>query len=181
MMRTIHMWLKPVVKLCFSRSFQTHWSYFIRACIREIILFIQKMAMCVYCYHVLCQLKHFQCHVQVLIQPTIAATSGLIGQLLGRLWPLSSLFYHCVVTLSTLVTGFITRRFTRRASTMGPLSIKDISQPNIYSSPPGQNGRYFADDIFKWISVNESFVFWLKFQWSLFLRVQLTIAQHWLR
>ena len=33
-------------------------------------------------------------------------------------------------------------------------------------------------DAFSWM---KSFVFWLKFQWSLFLRVQLTITQHWFR
>ena len=31
-------------------------------------------------------------------------------------------------------------------------------------------------DAFLWM---KSFVFWLKFHWSLFLRVQLTITQHW--
>ena len=44
--------------------------------------------------------------------------------------------------------------------------------------PPGQNGRHFADDIFRCIFVNEMFLFWLKFHWSLFLWVQLTITQH---
>ena len=38
------------------------------------------------------------------------------------------------------------------------------------SSPPGCN---FMNEIF--------FVFWSKRHWSLFLRVQLTIIQHWLR
>ena len=33
-------------------------------------------------------------------------------------------------------------------------------------------------DAFSWM---KSFVFWLKFHWSLFLRVQLTITQHWFR
>ena len=33
-------------------------------------------------------------------------------------------------------------------------------------------------DAFSWL---KSFVFWLKFQWSLFLRVQLAINQHWFR
>ena len=37
----------------------------------------------------------------------------------------------------------------------------------IHSSPPGQNGRHFADDIFKCISLNEKFCIlnqlWLKF------------------
>ena len=33
-------------------------------------------------------------------------------------------------------------------------------------------------DAFSWM---KRFVFWLKFHWSLFLRVQLTISQHWFR
>ena len=33
-------------------------------------------------------------------------------------------------------------------------------------------------DAFSWM---KKFVFWLKFHWRLFLRVQLTISQHWLR
>ena len=45
----------------------------------------------------------------------------------------------------------------------------------------GQNGHHFADDIFRYIFVNESFVFWSRFHWTLFLRVQLTITQHWFR
>ena len=43
---------------------------------------------------------------------------------------------------------------------------------------PRQNGRHFADDIFKWMKM---FEFQLKFHWSLFLRVRLTIFQHWFR
>ena len=49
------------------------------------------------------------------------------------------------------------------------------------SFPPGivavisQTTFYIA---FYW---TRSFVFWLKFQWSLFLRVQLTLSQHWFR
>ena len=41
---------------------------------------------------------------------------------------------------------------------------------------PRQNGRHFPDDIFKCIYLNE-----LRFEWSLFLMVQLTISQHWFR
>ena len=33
-------------------------------------------------------------------------------------------------------------------------------------------------DVYSWL---ESFVFWLKFHWSLFMRVQFTITQHWFR
>ena len=36
----------------------------------------------------------------------------------------------------------------------------------------------FSQMVFLWM---QSFVFWLKFHWSLFLRVQLTITQHWFR
>ena len=50
-----------------------------------------------------------------------------------------------------------------------------------HRSPPGQNGRHFADGIFRCISVNEKFVFWLKYHWSLFVSFQLTINQHWFR
>ena len=52
------------------------------------------------------------------------------------------------------------------------------------SSPPGRNrDRHFADDSFRSIFVNEKYIwkFWLKSHWSLFLRVQLRIAQHWFR
>ena len=39
------------------------------------------------------------------------------------------------------------------------------SQPlnvNVISSPPGQNGRHFTDDIFKYIFLNESVLFLTK-------------------
>ena len=46
---------------------------------------------------------------------------------------------------------------------------------------PRQDGRCFVDNIFKRIFLNEKYGFQLKFHWSLFLRVQLTISKHWLR
>ena len=55
-------------------------------------------------------------------------------------------------------------------------SIAWITKAN--NSPPGQNGRHFADDIFRCIFVNEKFFVLIKFHWSFFLRVQLTINQH---
>ena len=52
----------------------------------------------------------------------------------------------------------------------------------INSSPPGQNGRRFGRQHFQMhFHERKGFVFWLEFHWSLFLRVQLTIFQHWLR
>ena len=42
---------------------------------------------------------------------------------------------------------------------------------------PGQNGRHFADDIFKCISMYEKFCILFEFHWSLFLRVPFTIFQ----
>ena len=52
---------------------------------------------------------------------------------------------------------------------------------SLNSSPSSQNGRHFTDDILRCIFIIESFVFGLKFARSLFLRVQLTIDQHWFR
>ena len=50
------------------------------------------------------------------------------------------------------------------------------------SSPPGQHGRRFTGNIFRCIFLNETFfLFWWKFHWSLFLRVQLAMTQHWFR
>ena len=46
---------------------------------------------------------------------------------------------------------------------------------------PRQNGRHFPDDIFKRIFLNEKVWTPIKFHWNLFLRVQLTISQHWFR
>ena len=49
----------------------------------------------------------------------------------------------------------------------------------INSLRPRQNGRQFPEDIFKCILVNENLWIPIKFHWSLFPRVQLTIFQHW--
>ena len=46
----------------------------------------------------------------------------------------------------------------------------------VNSSPPGQNGHHFADDILDAYSWMKCFVFWSRFDWSLFLRAQLTIT-----
>ena len=41
-----------------------------------------------------------------------------------------------------------------------------------------QNGHHFSDDVFKCFSWMKMYKFWLRFHWSLFPRVQLTIFQH---
>ena len=50
------------------------------------------------------------------------------------------------------------------------------------SSPYGQNGCHFTDDTysdaFYWM---KSFLISFEFLWSLFIRVQLTISEHWFR
>ena len=52
---------------------------------------------------------------------------------------------------------------------------------HLSASLPGQNGRHFADDISKWIFLNDNLVSWYEFRRSLFLRVQLTITEHWFK
>ena len=46
---------------------------------------------------------------------------------------------------------------------------------------PRQNGRHFADDVFKCISLNEYIWISIKFHWRLFPMIQLTKCQHWFR
>ena len=45
----------------------------------------------------------------------------------------------------------------------------------------GQNGLHFTNNILKCISLIEKAQITIKFHWSVFLRVQSTICQHWLR
>ena len=52
-------------------------------------------------------------------------------------------------------------------------------ETRLNSSPPGQNGRLFEDGVFRWLLLNEKFCILIEFRWSLSLRVQLTINQHW--
>ena len=50
-------------------------------------------------------------------------------------------------------------------------------RPNKYKLiAPEQNGRHLADDNCRCIYVNENYVFRLRLNWILFLKVQLTIA-----
>ena len=63
----------------------------------------------------------------------------------------------------------------------GDHTLKFVPKGPINSSPHGQNGRHFTDDIFRCRFVNEKFVFGLKLYWNSFLRVQMTITQHWFR
>ena len=51
------------------------------------------------------------------------------------------------------------------------------------TSRPRQHGRHFVDDAFKRIFLNEMKILeiLLKFYRSLFLRIQLTISEHWFR
>ena len=49
----------------------------------------------------------------------------------------------------------------------------------VNSSPLDKMAAILADDTFKCIFLNEKFSIWFKFHWSWFLRVQLTISEHW--
>ena len=48
-------------------------------------------------------------------------------------------------------------------------------------SSPGQNGRHFGEYIRSTFPLIKRLFFWLKFHWSLFLRVRLTKIKHWFR
>ena len=59
---------------------------------------------------------------------------------------------------------------------------KYVSLKNLTLSPWTKWSQFISQTIFSHaFSWMKSFVFWLKINWSLFLRVQLTIFQHWFR
>ena len=67
-------------------------------------------------------------------------------------------------------SGFCTRLVKQ------PLRIwTNYSHKSINTLRPRQNGRHFPDDIFKCIFLIKMFKFLLRFHWSLFPRIQLTI------
>ena len=59
------------------------------------------------------------------------------------------------------------------------MSSYGITRPQwVNTLRPRQDGRYFADNVLKCIFLSKMCEFRLRFHWSLFLRVQLTIFQH---
>ena len=66
---------------------------------------------------------------------------------------------------------------------MAPLVLKKafnlIMNPNTLRLR--QNGCHFAENFSNWFSFIKTYEFQIKFHWSLFLRAQLTIFQHWFR
>ena len=60
-------------------------------------------------------------------------------------------------------------------------SILGFNTGSVNTLRPRQNGRHFPDDTFKCIYLMKIYKLRLQFHWSLFLRVQLTIFQHWFR
>ena len=61
------------------------------------------------------------------------------------------------------------------------LRIAGVVHFNVNTLRPRQNGRHLPDNIFKCIFLNENVRIPIKIRRSLFLRVQLTIFQHWFR
>ena len=87
--------------------------------------------------------------------------------------------YHCILILYRIISTnqqyfeFSYRTCLQLAS---PLTgVISRIKPSHYE----QNCRHFADDIFKHIFLNENS--WILIEWSLFLRVILTISKHWFR
>ena len=66
--------------------------------------------------------------------------------------------------------------FSRNISTAAPEGTSSFN-----SSPPGQNDRLIAEDIFKRIFMNENFFIMIKIWMKIFLNLQLAITQHWFR
>ena len=87
--------------------------------------------------------------------------------------------FHFIVSGSAL-SGLTWSRGLKHSISFHLISFCDLQSfsINFNSSLPGQNGPFsqtIFSDAFSWM------IFWLRFHLSLFLRVQLTITQHWFR
>ena len=69
----------------------------------------------------------------------------------------------------SLLTQWVNSRGSVTKKILFHVHIWHETLSNINSSPPGQNGRHFADNVFKCIFVNETFCILIKFHWRLFL------------
>ena len=73
----------------------------------------------------------------------------------------SHYFNQCWLIISKIQLHSSDGNFTRDTSVMNDYYLGNLSYSKLcnsfHLSPPGQNGRHFADDIFKWISMNEKF------------------------
>ena len=90
----------------------------------------------------------------------------------------SSSLYHNL-TFAIIITTHSTRTISPTSITNQTSNYEPILPHHVSTLRPRQNGRHFADDTFKHIFVMKMLQFRLKFHWSLFIRIQLTIFQHW--
>ena len=97
---------------------------------------------------------------------------------------LEYIFYFCFKELTHLplnkMATISQTIFTDAYSSCILIKISFLFQ-GVNSSPPNKMAtisQTVFSDAYSWM---KRFLFWLKFHWSLFLRVQLTITQHWLR
>ena len=113
--------------------------------------------------------KHSQCK----ILPWIAARGSPIS------WPISCCLYIANKCLHDMSCCGLVENLYEMAITFKFNWLVITVQTWANTSRQAQKGRHFADDILKCIFLNEKFEFCLKCLWSLFVRVRLTIGQHW--
>ena len=83
------------------------------------------------------------------------------------------------LVLVWLGAGPVTKRYLNQCWPDSPTHICGTRGRWVNTVRPEQNDRQFADDIFKFSCIK--IVSILKFHWSLLLRAQLTLSQHWFR
>ena len=74
----------------------------------------------------------------------------------------------------------VTSLALEQCSTGAVMQLTWYQLQNLNTLRPRRNGRHFTHHIFKCIFFNENVWISIKFHWSLFLGVQLTIFHHWL-
>ena len=116
--------------------------------------------------------QHLTDHFSTLVQ-VMAWCRQATSHYLGQCWPRSMLPY-CVTRPQWVKTDNVT---TTKQST----NKKSLFTQCINSSPPGQNGRRFADDIFNCILVNENIRILIKISLRFVPKGPIDNNQHWFR
>ena len=181
--------LTPAVHLCLSKSLLTLSLHSVLLYFDENYLLLQVIAMSVYCFHVLCRIKHVQVQVQVYI---------CMENLIISVWPFWFLSdvrdtfrelcnpLYCLQLLRFIYIAL----FARVLATISILS-QDIyfcSIPFAVYLGLAPTGLTYWDwdkrtTILQMIFVNEfswmkGIAFWFEFHKSLFPRFQLTLRHH---
>ena len=98
--------------------------------------------------------------VSLLLLLLLSLISLLLSLLLSLLWSSSLLYTKFLFAIKHFKYVFVDRTFLEMVDEI----LLNLARTLVFinSSPPGQNGRHFADDVFRCIFINEKFCILIK-------------------